>query len=74
MTKTYNVTPAKNGGWDVKGSGADRAYRNVETKREAVSIARGVSRNQQAELVIRNLDGRIAQKDSHGNDPRSIKG
>ena len=74
MKKTYNVTPAKNGGWDVKGAGAERAYRNVDTKKEAVSIAREVSRNQQAELVIRNRNGQIAQKDSHGNDPRHIKG
>lgn len=69
-----NVIPAKNGGWDVKSAGAERAYRNVDTKREAVEIARGVSRNQKAELVIRNLDGRISGKDSHGNDPRNIKG
>jgi hypothetical protein len=25
-------------------------------------------------LLIHNKDGRIAQKDSHGADPRSIKG
>lgn len=74
MSKTINVTPAKNGGWDVKSAGAERAYRNVGTKSEAVAIAREVSRNQNAELVIRNLNGQIAQKDSHGNDPRNIKG
>jgi hypothetical protein len=25
-------------------------------------------------LLIHNKDGRIAQKDSHGNDPKTIRG
>lgn len=75
MTKQIHVVPGKGGdGWDVRGSGAERAIKHTETKSEAVDRARTVSRNQGAELVIHNRDGRIAQKDSHGNDPRNIKG
>ncbi len=74
MTKTYHVVPAKQGGWDVKGGGAERAYRHVDIKQEAVAIAREVSRNQKAELLIHNKTGLIGQKDSHGHDPKRIKG
>jgi hypothetical protein len=33
-----------------------------------------MSRNAGTEFKIHNRDGRIAQSDSHGNDPRNIKG
>jgi hypothetical protein len=36
--------------------------------------AREISRNAHTELKIHNLDGRIGQSDSHGHDPRKIKG
>ncbi|MCC0050129.1 MAG: DUF2188 domain-containing protein, partial [Rhodobiaceae bacterium] len=39
-----------------------------------VQRAREISRNADTELKIHNRDGRIAQSDSHGNDPRNIKG
>ncbi len=74
MTKSHHVVPSKAGGWDVKVSGGERAIKHTDTKQEAVDRAREVSRNQKTELVIHNLDGRIAQKDSHGHDPRSSKG
>jgi len=32
------------------------------------------AQNKQTELVIKGADGRIAGKDSHGADPRNIKG
>ena len=38
-------------------------------KQEAVQRARTISQNQNTELVVHNKDGRIAGKDSHGNDP-----
>lgn len=75
MSKQIHVVPGKDGnGWDVRSSGAERAIKHTETKSEAVDRARIVSRNQEAELVIHNRNGRIAQKDSHGNDPSNIKG
>ncbi|RYF45857.1 MAG: DUF2188 domain-containing protein [Cytophagaceae bacterium] len=74
MTKSHHVVPNPAGGWDVKVSGGQRAIKHTEVKREAVNTARGISRNQETELVIHNRDGRIAQKDSHGRDPRDSKG
>lgn len=72
--KSTHVVPNKNGGWDIKRSGAKRASGHFDTKKEAVSHARELSRKHRTELVIHNKDGRIAQKDSHGRDPSSSKG
>lgn len=74
MAKSHHVVPNKSGGWDVKVSGGERAIKHTNTKQEAVNTARVISRNQETELVIHNKDGRIGQKDSHGNDPSSTPG
>ncbi|WP_246072142.1 DUF2188 domain-containing protein [Martelella lutilitoris] len=71
---TTHVVPAKDGGWNVKRGGASRASGHFDTKQQAVDRAREISRNAQSELKIHNQDGRIAQSDSHGNDPRDVKG
>ena len=67
--KSTHVVHRKNGTWDVKSAGAKRAYRNLPTKKEAVDVGRRVSRNKGSELIIHNMNGRIARCDSHGNDP-----
>ena len=72
--KQHHVVPNPKGGWDIERDGAERASAHCPTKAEAVDLARDISRNQKTELVIHNKDGRISQKDSHGNDPRDIKG
>ena len=71
---THHVVPNPNGGWDVKRGGGERASARTETKKEAVDVAREISRNQGTELKIHNKDGQIAQSDSHGNDPNPPKG
>lgn len=71
---THHVVPNPDGGWDVKRGGAKRASGHCDTKREAIDKAREISRNQGTELRIHNLDGRIAQSDSHGGDPNPPKG
>lgn len=72
--KTVHVVPVKTGGWNVKSGGASRAAAHTETKAEAIARGRELSKNQSAELVIHNLDGRISQSDSHGGDPNPPKG
>ena len=74
MGKDQHVTPHPDGGWQVKGAGNDRATARTGTQKEAISIAREISRNQGSELVIHGEDGRIRQKDSHGHDPFPPKG
>lgn len=74
MAKSHHVVPNPKGGWDVKVSGGDRAIKHTDTKQPAIDIAREISRNQETELVIHNKGGQIGHKDSHGNDPKNIKG
>lgn len=65
----HHVVPNPDGGWDVKRSGGEQPSHHFDTKQDAVDKARGISRNQETELVIHDKKGRIQKKDSHGNDP-----
>lgn len=66
--KSHHVVPDKNGGWNVKKSGASRASIHTNTKAEAVKMARTISNNQHSELFIHGKNGRIQGRDSHGHD------
>lgn len=74
MVKSTHVVANSDGGWDIKQSGSKRSSGHFDTKQEAIDRARAISRNQQTELVIHNKDGKIANKDSHGNAPYPPKG
>lgn len=67
--KEHHVVPRGNQGWAVEKAGSSRASILARTKTEAVALGREISRNQKTELIIHNADGRIANADSHGNDP-----
>lgn len=70
MRKEHHVVPnSQRGGWDVKRENALRASGHYDTKNQAVSAGRTMSSNQNTELIIHNMDGRISNPDSHGNDP-----
>ena len=71
---THHVVPHDGGGWDIRRGGAERVSGHFPTRAQAVDRARQISRNAGTELKIHNLDGRIGQSDSHGHDPRNIKG
>lgn len=68
MGKNQHVVP-HNDKWAVKGAGNDKATKVVDTQKEAIKIARDISKNQQSELIIHGRNGQIRDKDSHGNDP-----
>jgi len=74
MSKQHHVVPNSNKGWCVKTENAKKASRCFTTKKEAIDYAREVSRKQKTELIIHNKDGKISQKDSHGNDPFPPRG
>jgi hypothetical protein len=61
-------------GWAVKGAGNQKATRVTNTQKEAIDIGRTIATNQQSELVIHRKNGQIRAKDSHGHDPKNIKG
>ena len=70
----HHVVPNPDGGWDVIRGGSSHVIRHRKTKEEAIDCGREISRNQGTEFVIHNRDGRIAGRDSHGNDPHPPKG
>jgi hypothetical protein len=69
----HNVQPRKDGDWEVKRTGADRASGVFPTKGDAEKSGREISKNQGTELVIKRKNGTIERKDSHGNDPNPPK-
>jgi hypothetical protein len=68
------VEPRPDGRWPVETDGTARADSLHERKSEAVRRGRALAENKQTELVIKNESGRVVAKDSHGRDPRRIKG
>jgi hypothetical protein len=69
-----SVEPRPDGRWAVQKDGTQRASRVMDRKTDALSRARAHSKREGAELVIKDQQGRIQQKDSHGHDPRRSKG
>jgi len=69
-----HVIPDGKVGWNVKGAGNSRATVHLDNKVDAEKRAREIAKNQHSELVVHNRGGKISRKDSHGHDPRSIKG
>lgn len=68
------VEPRPGGRWAVQTDSTQRADSLHDTKSDAVARGRELAANKRAELVIKNEAGRVAGKDSRGNDPRRIKG
>lgn len=73
MGRNQHVVP-KNGRWGVRGEGNSKLTSIHETQAEAIARARDISRNQQTELFIHGRDGRMRERDSHGNDPYPPRG
>ena len=60
-------------GWINKSDG-DQIGGRHDNKDAAIKAGRQAAEERSSEHVIHNQDGQIAEKDSHGNDPRSIPG
>ena len=74
MAKRNQHVVSHDRGWAVRGAGSQRATSVHRTQREAIDAAREIARNQDSELLIHGRDGRIRDRDSHGNDPFPPKG
>lgn len=74
MGKNQHITPHPDGGWQVKGAGNSKATIRTETQAEAIAVAREIARNQESELFIHGMNGRIRERDSYGNDPHPPEG
>lgn len=71
----YHVTPG-GGDWKIQREGADRASGRFETKEQAVSRAREMTRRQGGQLFIHGKDGRIQEERTYprSSDPRRSRG
>ena len=74
MSKRNQHVVPHEGGWAVRGAGSQRATSVHRTQREAIDAGREVARNQRTELFVHGRDGRIRERDSHGNDPFPPRG
>lgn len=74
MTKRNQHVVPHEDGWAVKGANSERASSVHDTQREAIDRGREIARNQKTELLIHGRDGRIRERDTHGNDPFPPKG
>ena len=74
MNKRNQHVVPHGGGWAVRGAGSQRATSVHRTQREAIDAGREVARNQRTELFVHGRDGRIRERDSHGNDPFPPRG
>lgn len=73
-TPQVSVEPRPDGRWAVQTDGTHRADSLHSRKSDAVVRGRELASHKHAELLIKTGLGRVVGKDSHGNDPRRIKG
>lgn len=75
-TRPVHVVPRADGPkhWAVKREGAKRASSLHATKEEAVRAATITAKRERTELEVHTQDGRIAERNSYGHDPRDRKG
>ena len=60
--------------WASVKAGAARASKIFETQAEAIAYTRARARSEGVELRIQGRDGLFRACDSHGHDPRKIRG
>lgn len=68
MSKNLHVIHSR-GEWKVRREGSTRAIKVFESKADAIDYGRKVGKTERLELYIHNMDGRIADRRSYGNDP-----
>lgn len=73
MAKNLHVVHSQ-GEWKVRREGSTRASKVFSTKTEAIDYGRKVGQDERLELYIHNMDGRIADRRSYGNDPFPPRG
>ena len=69
--RSVAVAPRPYGRWAVQTLGSERATSLHESKADAIARAREMARQRRTELVIKNKDGTIGQRDSYGSAPFS---
>ena len=65
---SIHVTPHEEG-WQVKSSGAKKAYKVKSTQKEAIEVAKIVAKNQKTDTKIHNTKGQFRE----GNNYKKCK-
>lgn len=73
MPRNVHVVHSQ-GEWKVRREGSLRASRVFGTKSAAVGYGKKIGREDQVELYIHNMDGRISGRSSFGKDPFPPRG
>lgn len=63
-----------NGSWHNRIEGQQDLPGEYATKHEAVAAGRDHARELKVEHIVRDLDGRIGDRSTYGQDPRDIRG
>lgn len=63
-----HVIPGAKGGWDVRRDDRQRASRHFDTKTEAISYGRQLSRKEHSDFYVHEQDGEIQKKDDQVTD------
>ena len=74
MPKGDVETFHEGGAWHNRVEGDADLLNTSRTKEEAQVLGRRYAMEHKVEDIIRNLDGRIAERSTYGHDPRSIPG
>lgn len=76
MTKTnvHTTYNKEEQNWRNISEGASKPSKVFETKTEAQAAGREIAVNRGVEHLVHNQDGKIAQRNSYGNDPVESKG
>lgn len=74
MARTQIHTVKRGSGWGNLKAGATRVSKVYKTKATAQAAGRKTAISQKAEHVIHNMNGRIGERNSYGNDPHPPKG
>lgn len=59
----YHISLNDDGKWQVKGEKAEKALKLFNTQKEAIAYAKTVAGNQEGNIVIHKVDGKIRKQD-----------
>lgn len=62
------------GAWHNRVEGATEVFGPYDRKEDAIAEGRDRAQDTKVEHIIRNLDGTIGERSTHGHDPREIRG
>ena len=73
MSRNLHVVHSQ-GEWKVRREGSMRASKVFDSKAAAIDYGHKIGKSERLELYIHNMDGRIADRRSYGNDPFPPRG